>query len=452
MKICIIGGGISGLSSAYLIRNKANELGIPVEITLFEKENRVGGTIFTKVEKGFQIESGPNGFLNSKPYTLDLFNIAGLQELIIRSNDASRIRYIYRNGTLKKVPEGALEFLKSSLISFMGKMRICGEFFISAKKENADETIADFAERRLGAEARDYLIAPMVSGIFAGDISKLSLKSCFPVIYELEKNYGGLFKGLIKKKNKQSGPSGPSGILMSCKGGLYNGIIELKNKCEDISFKIEEKIVSIRKGGNNYLVNSEKDEYPFDKVILSAPAYDVAYILKNFNRRLSELFLEIPYAPACVVGLGFRESDLLHDLKGFGFLVPPKENKKILGILFSSSIFPERAPKGFKLIRIIMGGDMGHWILHKSREELIDIAYREANEILQFSGKPYVTEFIMYEKAIPQYYVGHSKRVEEIENILANNKGLFVGGNTLFGIGINDCTRQSFNIASKIFS
>jgi oxygen-dependent protoporphyrinogen oxidase len=162
------------------------------------------------------------------------------------------------------------------------------------------------------------------------------------------------------------------------------------------------------------------------------------------------LFINIPYAPACVVGLGFKESDIADKLNGFGFLIPPNENKKILGILFSSSIFPERVPLGHKLIRIIMGGDTGHWIIKKSREELISIAYEEAKDILKISGNPEVAEFFMYDKAIPQYYLGHDKRVKEVEEILHKNQGLFIGGNTLYGIGINDCTNQSFNIADKI--
>lgn len=451
MKICIVGGGISGLSAAFLVRNKAKKLNIPVEISLFEKDNRLGGTIHTKVEKSFQVESGPNGFLNSKPYTLNLFEEAGLQDLIIRSNDAARIRYIYRNGCLNKVPENGIEFLKSGLISFKGKLRILGEFFIPAKRDNGDETIANFATRRLGAEARDYMIAPMVSGIFAGDIFKLSLRSCFPVIYELEKNYGGLFKGLLKKKNKRSGPAGPKGILMSCRGGLYSGITALKNKCDDVNFFMEEEILSINRDNKNFIVQSNKNQYCFDKIILTIPAYDISRIVANFHKRLSELFINIPYAPACVVGLGFKEADVADKLNGFGFLIPPVENKRILGILFSSSIFPERAPKGYKLIRIIMGGDTGHWIINKSREELISIAYNEAKDILKIVGEPEVVEFFMYEKAIPQYYIGHDRRVKEIEEILHRNHGLFIGGNTMYGIGINDCTKQSFKIADKIF-
>jgi oxygen-dependent protoporphyrinogen oxidase len=412
----------------------------------------LGGTIFTKKDKGFQIESGPNGFLNSKPYTLDLFNAAYLQDLIIRSNDKARIRYIYRNGVLEKVPERGIEFLRSRLISFKGKLRIIGEILVPPKKNDDDETIASFAIRRLGEEAKDYLIAPMVSGIFAGDVEKLSLSSCFPVIWDLEKRYGGLFKGLIKKKNKQSGPAGPKGILMSCKEGLFNGINALRDKCEGVDFFMEEEVLSIKQGSNDFIVQSIKQQYHFDKVILTVPAYDIANIVKSLNNRLSELFCDIPYAPACVVGLGFQESDLQHNLNGFGFLIPPKENRKILGILFSSSIFPERAPKGHKLIRIIMGGDRGHWILEKSEAELMDIAYREAKDILKFRGKPCISACFMYEKAIHQYYIGHGIRIKEIENILNDIPGLYVGGNTLYGIGINDCTCQSYKIVDKIFS
>lgn len=452
MRISIVGGGISGLSAAFWISKIAKKLKKEVLIDLYEKESCFGGSIYTAVKEGFHIESGPNGFLSSKPHTLALFNEASLGDNVIRSNDLSRKRYIYRAGKLRKVPEKPLEFLKSDLITMKGKMRILSEFLVPQLKTDIDETIAAFAERRLGKEARDYLISPMVSGIFAGDTAKMSLKSSFPVIYELEKNYGGLFKGLIKKKNKKGGPSGPSGVLMSYKNGMYFGVKDLASKCLDVTFHLNETVLDIDKVDNTFSLTTSKGSKSYDRVVLTLPAYGGSKIVEKLNPELSNLLDEIAYAPACVVGLGFKSGDILDNLDGFGFLVPAVEKRQILGILFSSSIFPERAPAGYKLIRIILGGDSNRWILDKEIKNLIDIAFDEAKVILKIKGSPVVTEAFMYEKAIPQYYVGHTDRVLKIERICKSIGGLFIGGNILYGIGINDCTMVSKLIAEKIFN
>ncbi|MDY6820221.1 MAG: protoporphyrinogen oxidase [Deferribacterota bacterium] len=450
MDICIIGGGISGVSAASIISNIAKKNNKKVNITLFEKSERLGGSVYTKENNGFRIEAGPNGFLNNKTSTLNLFKEANLSNLLIKSNDASRIRYIYKDNKLVKLPEKPIEFLKSDILSLKGKLRVLGEFFVPKKKDNYDETIADFAERRLGKEAKDYLIAPMVSGVFAGDISKLSLKASFPTIYELEKDYGGLFKGLFKKKDKKSGPSGPKSILISCKGGLYNGLIALSEQNKHLDLKLNEEVISID-NENKISVNTTKNNYNFDKIILTIPAYNLSNVIKGLDSELSYLFSTIKYAPACVVGLGFSNESLPDPLKGFGFLIPPKENKKILGILFTSSIFPERAPDNHKLIRIILGGDGNEWILQKNTKELIELAYSQAKDILKIKGKPIVEECFLFEKAIPQYYVGHYEKVKKIENILNKYNNIYIGGNILYGISMNDCTAQSYKIAEKIF-
>ena len=292
----------------------------------------------------------------------------------------------------------------------------------------------------------------------AGNPEDLSVKSAFPKLFALEEEYGGLIMGTfrsIRKRKKRKEQSKQSAKMLSFKDGMQV-LPEAIKIFLDEKVKLSASVESVQKTregkyGVAYSQNDKHFTLLADVVLSTAPAYKAAELFGSFDVKLNRHLNEVYYPPVLVVYLAYRKEDVGQPLDGFGFLIPPKENKKILGILFSSSIFPERAPKGYKLIRIIMGGDMGRWIVNKNREELIKIAYDEAKDILKFSGNPYLTEFFMYEKAIPQYYIGHSEKVKEIENILNKNIGLYIGGNTLYGIGINDCTHQSFNIADKIF-
>lgn len=223
-KAIIIGGGISGLATAYLLKKKGAAEGVELEITLLEKEARVGGKIWSIKEEGYLCEWGPNGFLDSKPQTLDLCRQLGAAEFLLRSNDNARKRFIYADGILHRLPENGKSFLQSKLISWPGKLRLAMELFASKAPEGVDETLAAFGRRRLGDEALRKLIAPMVSGIFAGDPATMSLKSCFPRIAELESEYGSLIMAMIKlakKKKKEiaegkavSSAAGPGGYLL----------------------------------------------------------------------------------------------------------------------------------------------------------------------------------------------------------------------------------------------
>ncbi|BAI80817.1 protoporphyrinogen oxidase [Deferribacter desulfuricans SSM1] len=450
MKIAIIGGGISGISTAFWLEYFAKERLKSIDITIFEKNKRLGGTINTFYKDNFIIESGPNGFLDSKPYTVETFEKAGLGDNLIRSNELAKKRYIMRGGVLHKLPEKPNEFFSSKLLSFKGKLRVISELFIPAKKDEYDETIEEFAYRRLGKEAADYLISPMVSGVFAGDPSKLSLKSCFPVIYNLEKEYGGLFKAMFKKKGKKSGPAGPGGNLTSYKGGLIKGINALTEQLSNTKIYLGEEVTGLDKTNGSFKVKTTNSCDNYDIVIITSPAYVAAEFIKGLSVELSDKLLKLNYAPMYVIGFGFKEEDVLDPLDGFGFLVPHNENRKILGALFTSSIFPERAPKGYKLIRVMIGGDKNRWVLNCSEDELRDIAFNEIKDILGVKGNSVVEKSFYWERAIPQYYQGHEKLVEDIESICMDINNIYIGGNLLYGIGINDCTKRSIDIARGV--
>jgi len=442
MRVAIIGGGISGISTAFLLENLKNELNLDMEITIIEKRLRWGGSIETSREDGFIVEAGPNGFLDSKPHTLELLSMAGLSNNLVRSNDLARKRYIMRNGILHRLPENPPMFFKTKLLSFSAKMRILSEYFIQ-KSVLEDESVADFARRRLGKEALEYLISPMVSGIFAGDPEKMSLRSCFPIIRDLEINYGGLFKGMIKKKGKKSGPSGPGGILTSYKDGLDNMITDLLESTS-ITKMLNTEVFSIDKKINRYILNTNKGIMEFDKIFINAPAYAVSQMLSVLDKDLSRDLNNITYPPVFVAGFIFKPEDLEDPLDGFGYLIPHSENKRILGALFDSSIFPDRTRDGYKIVRTIMGGDKNRWIIEKSDDELIRMAFDDIKETLKIKREPYKIKYFRWEKAIPQYYIGHYKIVEKVEEFYKKFDDIFIGGNILYGVGINDCTRTSF--------
>lgn len=450
MHIGIIGGGISGLSAAFWLSN--HEKSSNYSITLLEKSEKFGGSIDTFTSDGFTVEAGPNGFLDSKPHTSKLFTDAGLADKLLKSNDAARRRFIMRNNKLQKLPEGSIEFFKSELLSLKGKLRLASEMFITKKTDNTDETVANFARRRLGAEALDYMIGPMVAGIFAGDPEKMSLKSCFPVIHNLEIEYGGLIKALIKKRKKSSSASGPGGILTSYEGGLQSAINDLVSKCKEqnVIFENNTEVISVEKFNNQYSVQTSKGLYTFDKLIVTTPAYTASKFLEPLDSTLGKQLGKIPYSPIFVAGLGFKSQDVKDDMDGFGYLIPVNENQKILGALYTSSIFPERAPMGCKLIRVLVGGDRNHWINDKSEEELIQIALQSTQNIIEHNMKPDTIQTCRSLKAIPQYRPGHSEIVDTIENICSDLGNIYIGGNILYGVGLNDCTRTSDMIVKNI--
>jgi oxygen-dependent protoporphyrinogen oxidase len=336
-------------------------------------------------------------------------------------------------------------------MSLKGKARLAGELFVKPKEGEEDETLAQFVRRRLGEEALNKLLDPMVAGIFAGDPERMSLKAAFPAIYRLEKEYGGLIKGLIakvkeaKKSGKgSSGPSGPGGKLTSFKRGVSELIEALERELgssvkKGVSPKLE------RKGGK-WLVEGEE----FDAVVLSTPSYQAAELLKEIEPRISNLLSEIEYSPISVVALGFEKEGLGHELDGFGFLVPKEEKREILGALWDSSVFPNRAPEGKALIRVMIGGARQPHLALKSPRELVLTAVKELIEIMGIRKAPSFVKVFRHGKGIPHYTLGHSERVEEIFKLGKEIGGLYFCNNAYTGVGLNDCTRAAFETAQEI--
>jgi len=449
-RIAIIGGGISGLSLAFFLKERDSS----ADITLFESDKRPGGKIWTDRADGFLCEWGVNGFLDNRPKTLELAGRISLEPL--RSNDASRKRYIFSDGRLHRLPESPPAFLMSSLLTLPGKLRVMAEPFIKGNAKD-EESLAEFARRRLGVEAYEKLIDPMASGIYAGNPETLSLRACFSKVYDLEKNYGGLIRGMIRlqKERKRQGSgekvgAGPGGVLTSFHEGMGILVRSLVDRLGG-RIRLGYKAVSVDRKGKGYVISfSDGSSFEADCVIIASPAYAAADMTRNLDRKLSALAAEIPYPSLSVACLGYKKERISADLNAFGYLIPSREKRKILGTLFDSSIFPNRAPEGHVLLRIMVGGARASDLAMENDQKLLDIIRTELSVTAGIDAAPDFIRIYRHEMAIPQYTVGHIERLRNIEAILGKYPGLYLAGNAYRGIGVNDCIENSAKLAEKI--
>lgn len=446
MKALVIGGGISGLSLAYLLKRQSPEM----ELAVLESAPRTGGKIWTERHQGYLLEGGVNGFLDSKPSTLELCDMVGAKP--VRSYDASRKRFICHKGTLHRLPEGPGAFLKTGLVSIPGKLRIALEPFIS-KYSGDDESLASFARRRLGSELYERFIDPMASGIFAGDPEQMSLKSCFPRIHELEQAHGSLIRAMVHlmRERKKQVNAAPAGKLTSFLGGMQTLTEALRATLgEDV--KVKARVVGIaRAGREGYSVHlSDGSRVEAQCVVLAVPAHEATKIVKDLDKQASDALADIPYPPLSVVCMGFRQEKFKEPLDAFGFLVPSGERKPILGTLYDTSIFPERSPEGFVLLRSMIGGARASELAMADDKALHDYMITEVRQLAGVRGEPDFFKVYRHEKAIPQYTVGHSDKLKSIEGASSRHPGLYITGNALRGVSVNDCIVNSFDLARRI--
>ena len=460
-KVIVVGGGISGLATAFLLRNKGAEAGIELDVTLLEKEERVGGKIWSIKEEGYLCEWGPNGFLDSKPQTLDLCRDLGASERLLRSNDNARKRFIYTGGALNRLPENGPMFLKSGLISWPGKLRLAMEPFIPKRTDGTDETLASFGRRRLGEEALQKLISPMVSGIFAGNPETMSLRSCFPRIAELEDEYGSLVRAMIKlaKKKKQeaatgkavSSAAGPGGVLTSFRGGIQELTDILAEQLGPDSIVTGQTVTALAKGGSTpWRLRTPSVDIDADAVILASPAHATAGIVSEVDTSMAQVLGEIPYASMTVACFGYERERIACDLNGFGYLIPKEEGMNTLGTLWDSSIFENRAPEGKVLLRSMLGGACFPEYINLSDAQVMERIKADLKATMGITADPSFVRIFRHPQAIPQYTVGHAKRLAALQERSSANPGLFLTGNSYRGIGLNDCAAAAGRTADEV--
>jgi len=451
VKVGIVGGGISGLATAQAIlaREPATEL------TVFEAGSRAGGKVETEaVPAGYLCEWGVNAFLDKSPRTLELCAEVGLSPL--RGDESAKKRYVYSEGELHKLPEKPPQFLKSRLLSWPGRLRVLGEVFTGSGGKD-DETLAEFGTRHLGREAFEKLIDPMASGVFAGDATRMSLKSCFPRIHEVEAEYGSLIRGLIKlqKAARRSGRKdtpgpGPGGMLTSFAGGMSELTDRLALQLGE-RLRLDSPVAGISREGGHYALQLQFGETEtFDRVVVAAPAHAQAKMLQELSAALVTEVGAIPYPSLAVVCLGFDRQRMGPGLDGFGFLVPSRERRDILGTVVDSNVFPNRAPAGKVLLRTMVGGARNPELADLPDEALLDRVLANLRDIMGIACDPEFVSIYRHQRAIPQYLVGHAERLRIIEEELQRFPGLVLSGNAFRGVSLNDCVLNAEKTARAL--
>ena len=461
-RIIIIGGGISGLAAAYFALEKAKAMNHEIRLLLLDEKDRVGGAILTEKVDDFIIEGGPDCFLYEKPWALALCERLGLGDRILNTNE-NRRTFILSNGKLHELPEGFMlmvptsftPFIKSSLISIPGKIRMAMDLFIPKKRSDQEESLADFVKRRLGNEALEKIAEPLVAGIHAGTPETMSLKSTFPRFIQIEEEYRSLIRGMLARRKlalqwqKKSGPKRT--MFLTLKDGLGEWVDCLRDKLGEEVISLKKKVLEVRRmEKDNYQVQlSDGTSLETEAVILATPSYTTAKIIEGMDPKLSEFLLTIPYVSSATISLAYRPSQIHRPLDGFGFVIPRRERRKIMASTWTSVKFNYRAPKDAVLLRAFVGGANHEELVNLDDDEMLKTIREELKEIMGVEGKPFLTRIYRWEKSMPQYLVGHGEKLSQIEEKINLQPGLFLTGCAYKGIGISDCVHDAETTAEK---
>lgn len=450
--IAIVGGGISGLSLAFELRNR----GAPV--ALFEAASRVRGTIQSAANEGFITEAGPNGFLDREPATRALTAALGLTDQLRAADPAAKRRFIYTRGALREVPSSPPAFLISDILPLGARLRVAAELFTRRAEDPENETLAAFARRHFGRTAARVLVDAMQAGIFAGNSEKLSLAATFPKMAELERDHRSLILALIRLQRQRRGTgvaietTGPSGTLCSFEGGLERLTSSLGEKLGS-TIRLNAKVRAIVRGVAGWRLDifssGRAETAEAEHVVLAVPSYVASGLLQPIDAALASELDAIEYAPVCAVHLGYpRREAAVPD--GFGFLAPSQERLRILGAIFISSIFPWRSEEHRTLLTCMVGGARQPELFNLKDGELFAAVRADLQRTIGLSEAPCFQKIARWHRGIPQYNVGHLGRLRRIDESVSKLRGLTLTGNAYRGVGLNDCIRNSASLAEHL--
>lgn len=439
MRIGIVGAGLSGLATAFYLQRLLPQ----AELAIFESDARGGGALCTVDVQGFRFEAGGNGFLTNKPDCLQLVNDAGASDLLLPSSDLARKRYIYTNG-LHRMPESAQLFATSKLMTLPQKLRMLGEFFVPPRRDGADESLREFGNRRLGPAFTNVFLDAMSAGIYGSTPDRISVKAAFPLIVALERDHGGLFRGMLAKRKKEAGPGG---VLTSTKGGISALIRHLEGVIR-AEWHYGEPVRAVERRGNGYEIHSSGGVTAADRAVICATSFAAAEMLRPLDADLSRRLADIQYSPIAVVGFGYRS--LKDPLDGFGLLTTTSSKQPILGVLWDSSIFPDRAPAGARSIRAMIGGQRNPELVDQDDAGLVATARRGIKATMGLDQDPDVTFVKRWDRGIPSYAPGHVASIDALFARVGQVPGLYLNCNAYRGIAMNDCARNSRELAERI--
>lgn len=468
-RIVIVGGGISGLAAAYYLQKWCGERQMPAEFALIEKGDVLGGKIQTLHRDGFVIERGPDSFLARKFPIIELTKELGLEQELVGTNPQAKKTYILHRGKLHRMPPGLvlgiptqwMPFVKTGLVSPIGKARAALDLVLPRRNSDQDESLGGFLERRLGSQVLKSIAEPLLAGIYAGDTRELSLRATFPHFHEVEKKYRSLIIGLTKDRQKST--ASPQNVVnipdiarksmfLTYRKGLSTLVTALQKAIEPMQIVMNKGVLSIKRLETGYALQLEDGgEMQADAVILATPAFAAAKALRDVPA--AEQLADIPYVSVANVILAFDQSDVSHamEMDGSGFIIPRTEGRKITACTWTSSKWLHTAPQGKVLLRCYIGRAGDERSLYLSDQEMVNSVREELKELTGITAKPLFYEVTRWNKSMPQYPVGHLERLHHIRDELAQAMpGVFLAGSGYQGVGIPDCIGQGKKAAEQM--
>jgi len=461
--VVIIGGGITGLAAAFALTERASGRVPPITCTLIEADDRLGGKILTDRVGGIVIEGGPESFLSQKPWAMELCRQLGLSERLIGTNPERRHTFVLSRGRLRDLPEGLVmglptklaPFLKSDLLSWAGKCRIAAELLLPRARQSVDESLASFFRRRLGDEAFERMIEPLLGGIYAGDAEQLSIEATFPRFREMEREHGSLVRSMLSTRSAPAAEDRRATPFMALQGGLGEMVERLSARLKTVNILTGRRVREFRlqADGLGYQVMlADGSALPADAVVITAPAYDAASLLASLHGPLADELRSIPYMSTATVSLGFRKRDVGHALNGYGFVVPRVEGRSLLASTWTSSKWSHRAPDDSVLLRVYLGGAHDKSVMDRTDSELAELMRSELRGILGIDREPLLVKVYRWPRSMPQYHVGHLQRLDRIEGLLQQTPGIYVAGAGYRGVGIPDCIHDGARAAERVLT
>lgn len=449
-EIVVIGAGISGLATAWWLQSAGHK------VTVIEAAPRAGGTIGTLRQSGCLIESGPNSTLETSPLIARLLEETGATANRIYAEPGAKNRYILRGGRLHALPLSPPALLKTQLFSARAKLGLVRELFVGRSAPGEEETVAQFVRRRLGAEFLEYAINPFVAGVYAGDPELLSVRAAFPKLFEIEQRYGSLIRGQIKgaKERRRRGEiSKQAAPMLSFRDGMQTLTDAIAARLADLRLAARATRLA-RAGASAWEISASRPAGQVairaGAVVVATPALAAAQLVKPLLPGAAAALEAIPYPPVASVACAYARADVAHALDGFGFLVPKKEKRRILGTIFSSSLFPNRAPNGTVLLTTFVGGMRQPELARADEGAIAALVEEELASLLGARAAPQHRWVNRWERAIPQYTLGHLERIAAIEAAERAFPGLFFCANYRGGISVADCIASSRTAADRV--
>jgi oxygen-dependent protoporphyrinogen oxidase len=445
-RVAVVGAGITGLTVAYTLREEASRLGRPLSLVVLETAAAPGGHARTLRMDGFTIDIGPNGFLTREPQTLTLIDTLGLRPRMVRARSETKRRYLLRGGRLCRVPDGPVALLSTPALSWRAKLRLLAEPFAPGPPGGIDETVHAFATRRLGAEIADTLVDAAVAGISAGDSRRLSAAAQFPQLVEMERAHGSLLRAMFAPR-----PAGREPVVLASFDRGLGLVTETLAAALGRDIRCRAAVVGLMRHGDAWRLALDSGEHvEADVVVLATSARAAAGMIGQLDAGLARALGAIESTGLAVVALGYRVDDVRRPLDGYGFLTARSEHLATLGVVWESSLFPDRAPEGHVLLRVMLGGARRPEIAGLSADEVLAIARAELTPVLGIAAEPVYASVHAWPGAISQYVVGHRERRDDIRARVRQHRGLAVCGTSYDGVSFNDGIRSARETAQGL--